>query len=103
LKKKEFIRPGHFIRYFPKLEGDIDNRYNYEATQNDLQFIAEFKGSPFNIPTFEKLIDFFEKENGDDSLVKPFQFFVKGLENLLFNRQIEEYERTYEVSPEKNL
>ena len=63
MKKKEFKRPGHFIRYEPKVNPSLDTQFNYEATQEDFMFLAELKGSPFTVKEFERLVNIFEKEN----------------------------------------
>jgi len=97
LRKKEFKRPGHFLRYMPIIEGEPDSRYNYDATKEDLMFVAGMKGSPFNIQMFEKLIDIFERENADVNEVRPFVYFQEALERFSQSLQIKDVEKIYEV------
>ncbi len=90
-------RPNHFIRYHPKIEGEEDEAYNYEVSQDDLRFVAELKGSPFSLDEFERLINFFEKENGDDESVKEFAFFVPIIRTAAPRQSFEDIEKIFEV------
>lgn len=97
MKKHEFARPGNFVRYIVQPEPDRDSRYNYEATQDDMLFLTEFKGSPLSISDFEKMIDFFEKENADaEETVKIFNVIFSKAEDVFIRRNPDIAERVYE-------
>jgi hypothetical protein len=98
LKKKEFKRPGYFIRYELKVDPSEDTRYNYEASQEDFQYLTELKGSPFTVKEFERLINIFEKENSDDSQkVKSLPELEHALSTLEPRRSFDEVEKIYLV------
>lgn len=97
LKKHVFKRPGNFIRYIPHVDPSTDNRYNYEATQEDLLFLTELKGSPFTMVEFERLVDTFERENAEDELVRPFSSFQTKVDEVLMKRNAVGVEKIYDV------
>jgi len=97
LKKHEFKRPGYFVRYEPKQEGGPDIDYNYEATQEDLQFLAELKGSPFEVKEFDSLIDTFEQENEDLETVKSLVSMAPVLDRLQLKKPGDAVEKIYDV------
>ena len=111
LKKKEFNRPGHYIRYFSKKEGEPDTQYNYEAVTQDLDFLHSLPGAPFTVGEFEKLMDLFEKENyaadcpttvhkpenGEADSVKHFQSLSGALDQLKARQPMSEIEGIYNV------
>lgn len=82
----------------PIIDGEDDYRYNYDATQDDLKFVAGLKGSIISIPSFEKLINTFEKENSTSNAIKPFNCFLESIDKLALNLQIDEIAKIYEVS-----
>ena len=98
LKKKEFKRAGHFIRYIPRGADGIDNHYNYEATQEDQLFVAGLKGSPFTMAEFDKLMNVFENENAEEEGAKSFQSFGPAVEALSLKKNPADVEKIYEVT-----
>ena len=97
MKKHEFKRPGHFNRYIQKLDPVQDTRYNYEATQEDLQFLTELKGSPFTRLELERLIDLFERENADlETEVKTFGAIMSKADEPLMRKNPEGVQKIYE-------
>ena len=117
--KKEFKRPGNYIRYISKKDGESDSHYNYEATQLDLEFLQSASGSGFDAGELELLFNTFEKESWllsnpshmdpitftkahktDAAVaeeVKPFQTFVGVISRLGLRQPTEETERLYNV------
>jgi len=96
LLKRKFNRTSHFIRYFGKLPWEDDTKYNYEATNEDLLFLTELAGSPFTVQEFEKLINFFEKENNDDESVKSYEFFRAQILALNMKQSLEDISKIYD-------
>lgn len=97
LKKHEYKRPGNFLRYIVYPDPELDKRYDYEATQDDLLFLTELKGSPFTLNDFEQMINFFEKENADsEETVKPFSVIIKKAKNPIMDNHPVPAERVYE-------
>ena len=75
----------------------IDNHYNYEASQEDQLFVAGLKGSPFTMLDFEKIMNIFERENGEEEGAKPFPSFVPAIEALQLKKTMSDVEKIYEV------
>ena len=97
LKKKAMKRPNYLIRHITKKEDEEDTRYNYGATQDDLQFITELKGSPFTMLEFERLINLFEGEDNEYDQVKPFDAFLEPISRLGMKQSRDDIAKIYEV------
>lgn len=97
LKKHEFRRGGNYLRHFVQPDPELDTRYNYEATQDDLLFLTELKGSPLNIAEFERMVNFFEKENADaEETVRSFDLLLKRTSNPVMRGNPEVAKRVYD-------
>ena len=103
LVKKTVKRPDHFIRYMPPVGDEAERRYGYEATQEDLQFLSGLKGSPFMVQEFERLMNFFERENADEGTVKPFEYFVAPMGSLGFKQGVGDIQKVYEVFSRRKI
>jgi hypothetical protein len=75
-----------------------ERKYDYEATKGDIQFLAGFKGPPFAVEDFEKLINLLEKLNWvnvEETEVKPFPFFMSAIETLPIKQSMSDIESAY--------
>ena len=63
MKNHQFKRTGNYIRYIVHPNPELDTRYDYEATDEDIEFLNKINGPKLTIEEFERLINLFEKEN----------------------------------------
>lgn len=92
-----FKRPGNYIRYNVKSNPEIDVRYDYEATQEDIKFLSKIKEPQFTVDEFERLINLFEKENYKaDNKIILFPSFVWRAESDLIKKNEEGVRQIYD-------
>lgn len=77
------------------MDNEPDIRYNYEATDADLQMLSEIAGSRISVKQFEELIDLFERENAEEEAVKQFESI--SIPNIGSKSQRSDYEKIYKV------
>lgn len=92
-----FKRPGNYIRYKVNANPEADTRFDYEATQRDIKFLAKLKKPSFTMEEFERLINLFERENFKaDNKIILFPSFVWKAEEELIRRNEEGVKQIYD-------
>lgn len=97
LRAKEFKRPGCFLRYFPKIGIETDPRFNYEISDIDLRFLSELPGRPISPKQFEQIIEILERENANETAVKPFDALLPALQSSGIKVEKGDLEKIYKV------
>lgn len=97
LKKHVYKKTGKYIRYNVITNPANDKRYDYEATNTDIDFIHKLSEPQFTVEEFERLINLFEKENSkSDSKIMIFPSFVLRAEEELMRKNGEGVSQIYD-------
>jgi len=92
-----YKRTGKYKRYNPITSSETNKRYDYEATNSDIDFISKLKEPQFTVEEFERLINLFEKENYKaDNKIILFPSFVWKAEGELMRKNEEGVKQIYD-------